>query len=115
MAGIDNLKPFQKGDGRTRGRKPKGAIHLSTHIQNALNDPDFEIWLEDRREGFKKFQGTPMKAIIAVALRKAASGDKRWADWLADNGYGKQLRLTDDDGGPLTIKMVSYTKDSSDV
>jgi hypothetical protein len=84
---------FQPGQsGNPEGKKP-GTIHLSTHIQNMLNDPDFELLLEDRIEGFKKFEGVPIKAIITVAVRHASAGDTKWAEWLAKYGYGQKFEL----------------------
>lgn len=93
MAGIDNLKPFKPGYDPRRGTKPKGAIHISTHIQNMLNDEEFSIWLADPREGFVEYKGAPMKAIIKTALIKAAAGDKDAREWLAKYGYGQKLEV----------------------
>lgn len=91
--GNDLGKKFQKGQSGNPDGKPKGAIHLSTHIQNMLNDPDFELYLEDRTEGWKKFDGPPVKAIMAVAVRKAAAGDDKAREWLAKYGYGQKFEL----------------------
>lgn len=93
MANNDNLKPFQPGYDPRRGSKPKGAIHLSTHIQNMLNDEEFSMWLSDSREGFVEYKGAPMKAIIKTALIKAAAGDKDAREWLAKYGYGQKLEV----------------------
>lgn len=76
---------FKKGN--PGGGKPKGAIHLSTHIQNLLNDPDF---LPENAKGIKE---VPIKAIIRTALIKAKEGDTRWADWLGKYGYGQKFEL----------------------
>lgn len=95
MAGIDNLKPFVKGDPR-RINKPKGAIHLSTRIQRILEDDDFVV--EEVVDGKKvQFKGNPAEAIIRTAIIKAKNGDKSWADWLANNGYGSMLKVQVDD------------------
>lgn len=96
MAGIDNLKPFKEGYDERRGSKPKGAIHLSTHIQNMLNDDEFTMWLTDPRDGFKEYKGAPIKAIIQTALIQAASKGKDGAaarEWLAKYGYGQKFEV----------------------
>lgn len=102
MAGIDNLKPFQPGPDPRRGSKPKGAKHLSTWIQDMLNDESFELFLTDKREGFIKWEGAPVKAIVRTALIHAANGDKKWADWLANNGYGQKLVHSNDPESPMS-------------
>lgn len=59
-----------------------------------MNDEEFEAYLVDARDGYKQYKGAPVKAIVRVAMMKALSGDKPWADWLANNGYGQKLDLT---------------------
>jgi len=93
VANNENLKPFKPGYDPRRGSKPKGAIHISTHIQNMLNDDEFSMWLNDPREGFVEYKGAPMKAIIKTALIKAAGGDKDAREWLAKYGYGQKFEL----------------------
>lgn len=96
MAGIDNLKPFQPGDDPRRYKKQKGTIHLSTHIQNMLNDEEFSMWLSDPKDGFKEYKGAPMKAIIMTAIKLAADKSKEGAaarEWLAKYGYGQKFEL----------------------
>lgn len=87
----DNLIPFTKNDPR-RINKPKGAIHLSTRIQNMLNDDDFNVEQVIGGERFE-FKGNPADAIIKTAILKARNGDKQWADWLAQHGYGSKLNV----------------------
>lgn len=99
---AENLKPFTGGDDPRRGVKPKGTKHLSTWIQEMLNDESFELFLTDKREGFVKWEGAPVKAIVRTALIHAANGDKKWADWLANNGYGQKLVHSNDPENPLT-------------
>lgn len=84
---------FKPGQSGNPAGKPKGAIHLSTHIQNMLNDEEFSMWLSDPREGFVEYKGAPMKAIIKTALIKAAAGDKDAREWLAKYGYGQKLEV----------------------
>jgi hypothetical protein len=86
-------KQWKPGESGNPEGKPKGTIHLSTHIQNLLNDDNFELYLEDRLDGWKKFDGPPVKAIVQVALKKAAAGDTKWAEWLAKYGYGQKFEV----------------------
>lgn len=102
MAKEDNLIPFKPGHDPRRGKKPKGAKHLSTHIQDMLNDPNFEAMILDSKEGFVKYKGTPIEAIIAVAIQKALFDKEKgqqWAEWLAKHGYGSKLTI--DVGDPV--------------
>lgn len=98
MANEQNLKPFTGADDpRRMNGKPKGTIHLSTHIQNMLDDEDFTAEMIDAQGKRLEFKGHPVKAIIKTAILKAQSGDKQWADWLAQNGYGSKniVEVTD--------------------
>lgn len=83
---------WKKGQsGNPSGPKP-GYKHLSTHIQEMLNNEKFDqILSEKKRKYYIEFQGAPLKAIIITAIIKAIRGDKQWADWLANNGYGTKL------------------------
>jgi len=91
MANQENLKPFTGADDPRRGKKPKGSIHLSTRIQKMLNDPEFTADLIGKDGKKIKFKGNPAEAIIRTAILKSMSGDKGWAKWLAENGYGSKL------------------------
>lgn len=84
------FKPGQSGN--PEGPKP-GYKHLSTHIQDLLNDEGFETWLPDVREGFKEYKGAPIKAIVRTAMIKAMTGDMKSADWLAKYGYGTKVEV----------------------
>lgn len=90
---MDNLKPFVKGDPR-RINKPKGARHISTWIQEMMNDESFETLLLDSRKGYIEFKGAPLRAIIQTATRLSIAGDSRWADWLARHGWKPELDIT---------------------
>lgn len=80
---------------------PKGTKHISTWIQEMLNDPDFEIVLEVQGKEAEKITGAPLKAIINTAVIRAAGGDKQWADWLANNGYGSKVIHSNDPENPM--------------
>lgn len=96
MAGIDNLKPFKEGYDERRGSKPKGAIHLSTMIQNMLNEP-----IDPENVNPKEKTKTQMQAIISVAMMKAYNGDNKWAEWLAKYGYGQKFEVDQNISGEL--------------
>lgn len=81
---------FKPGESGNPAGKPKGTKHLSTWIQDMLNDDTFELYLTHPIEGVKKFEGAPIQAIVQTAMRRAANGDKAWADWLANHGYGQR-------------------------
>jgi hypothetical protein len=91
--------------------RPKGAINLSTRIQNMMNDDDFTTYLSDPRDGWKEFKGAPAEAIIKTALIKAIQGDDRAREWLAKYGYGTKIEVDADVKGSFNINIVSYTDD----
>ena len=79
-------KPGQSGNPRG---KPKGTKHLSTYIQEALTDKNFELKLKDGTI----LKEMPIKAIIKTAVAKSVSGDTRAMEWLAKHGYGEKINL----------------------
>lgn len=100
------LTPFQPGQsGNPSGPKP-GYKHLSTHIQELLNDPEFETWLLHPTKGYELFKGAPMKAIIEVAIKRALYGDDKAMQWLAVHGYGHNVNLTT--GDPVAALLEEY-------
>lgn len=90
---------FKPGESGNLEGKPKGTLHLSTHIQNLLADEEFTP--ENLMIYGKPYKGAPMKALIAVAIEKATSGDQKWADWLGKYGYGSKMELTGAEGKDL--------------
>lgn len=93
MANEQNLIPAKKGEVRNpyglKGKDGKKGIHLSEHIQNMLNDPNFELKLKSG----EVLREMPIKAIIKTAIAKSVSGDTRAMEWLAKHGYGEKLSL----------------------
>ena len=75
--------------GHKGGVAKKGSKHLSTYIQDALTDENFELKLKDG----SIFKGMPMQAIIKTAVAKSMSGDTRAMEWLAKHGYGDKLNI----------------------
>lgn len=80
------FKPGQSGNPKG---KPKGTIHLSTHIQEMLNDENFELKLKDGTI----LKERPIAAIIKTAVAKGISGEVQWAEWLAKHGYGTNVKV----------------------
>ncbi len=90
MASEQNLKPWPPGvSGNPKG-KPKGARHISTWVQEILEDENFTYKLA----GGKKKTGAPLKAILQVLVIKALEGDTRAFDLLCKYGYGQRHDIT---------------------
>lgn len=93
MANDENLKPPTHEQAVERGRKgglaKKGSKHLSSYIQDALTDENFELKLKDG----SILREMPIKAIIKTAVAKSVSGDTRAMEWLAKHGYGEKLKI----------------------
>ena len=81
---------FQPGKSGNPAGKPKGAKHISTYIQEAMTDPNFELKLKDG----SIMKEMPIKAIIKTAVAKSISGDTRAMEWLAKHGYGQSIDIT---------------------
>lgn len=106
MSKTDHLKPVRTTEeaaalGRKGGLAKKGSKHISTHIQNLLNDENFTI--ENWMNSGKAYKGVPLDAIITVAIFNALQGDKGWAEWLAKYGYGSQDLTVNVDNPILAI------------
>lgn len=93
------FKPGQSGNPLG---KPKGYKHISTWIQELLNEEDFETILLDSVKGTVNFKGAPIKAIVMTARQRAAQGDDKAREWLAKYGYGQKLQLSNDPENPIT-------------
>lgn len=99
------FKPGQSGN--PKGMKP-GTKHISTWIQDMLNDESFEANILDPKIGIKAYQGAPIQAIITVAVTRALAGEQRWADWLGKYGYGIKTDITTNGESinPVLVKFV---------
>lgn len=87
---------WQPGQSGNPKGKPKGTIHISTRIQNMLNDDEFTTTMIQKDGKKVQFKGNPAEAIIKTAILKAMSGDSHWAEWLVKHGYGSLLRIADE-------------------
>lgn len=94
--------------GARGGRNKKGSKHLSTYIQEALTDENFELKLKDG----SILKEMPIKAIIKTAVAKSVSGDTRAMEWLAKHGYGNLVRIEVDD--PLDKLLTKFGIEGDD-
>lgn len=79
---------FQPGVSGNPAGKPKGTRHLSTVIQELMDDENFELKLKDG----KILKGRPSRKLAEVMYSLGISGNVKAADWLAKHGYGtKQI------------------------
>lgn len=93
---------FKPGEsGNPDGKKP-GTKHLSTHIQEMLNDPDFALKLKTG----EILKGRPIEAIMKTAIAKGISGNVQWAEWLAKHGYGSKLIIETGDPAEAALKKL---------
>lgn len=98
---------FQPGQSGNPNGVPKGTKHISTWIQELLNDEEFEAILIDSKKGAVEFKGAPLKAIIMTARHKAVQGDDKAREWLAKYGWGQKLQLSNDPENPINTPVAS--------
>lgn len=96
---------FQPGESGNPAGKPKGTKHLSTHIQEMLNDEKFELKLKSG----EIIKQRPINAIIKTAIAKSISGDTRAMEWLAKHGYGEKVNL--ELSGSMNVALVEFLDD----
>lgn len=103
-------KPGEKAPG---SGKPKGAKHLSTWIQELLNDDEFKqlVFDENRREWIE-YKGAPLKAIVQAQMRLALKGDHKSFDLLGKYGFGQKQEIDITSNGetvaqPIDMDMVT--------
>lgn len=109
MANEKNLKSWKPGQSGNPKGKPKGTKHLSTRIQNILQDETFEQKLSDGTV----LKGAPVEAILRVLIIRAAEGDLRAFDLLGKYGYGNKVDLasTHELISPVLVKFISSKND----
>lgn len=105
---------FKPGQSGNPAGKPKGTKHISTYIQEAMEDENFETMLLDAKKGYVEYKGMPIKAIIKVAVAKAAQGDKDMMNWLASFGYSKKIEQENTGEQTLTIVTRKYGDNEQD-
>jgi hypothetical protein len=65
--------------GNPRGRAV-GSKNISTWVQDLLFDESFNCLVSPQES--IRFDGPPIKAIIATGIIRASKGDVKWADFL---------------------------------
>jgi hypothetical protein len=109
MANNPKLAEVSKGTQFSSEHQPeipggvfkKGKKHLTTWIQNLLEDEDFEANILDSKIGIKEYKGAPIAAIIQVLTVKAINGDVKAIDLLMKYGWSQKLQLGSDPENPL--------------
>lgn len=98
---------FQPGVSGNPAGKPKGAKHLSTWIQELLNDEEFTAQIQ---EGYKitEYKGAPIKAIVKAQLIKAVNGDQKAFDLLGKYGFGTKTEVDVTSGGEQITGALNY-------
>ena len=106
--GNDLGNKFQPGVSGNPAGKPKGSKHISTWIQEMVEDEEFTTYIQDARDGYIEYKGAPMRAIVKSATIKAIAGDKDARDWLAKYGYKKEIDVTSNGDSivPILVKFV---------
>jgi hypothetical protein len=110
---VGKKTQFKKGESGNPAGLPKGTKHLSTHIQELLNDPEFEYWVKHPTQGFVKEKGVPVKAMVGALIVKAVNGDTKAFDSLAKAGYGSKVEVSGPDGGPVQA-LVEFIGDETE-
>jgi hypothetical protein len=95
--------------GNPAGAKP-GSKHLSTWVQEMLNDESFEMLLGQGPYAVTEvYKGAPIRAIVKTAIVRAANGDIRWADWIAKYGFGTKIAVSGQDPPvPILLGITKY-------
>lgn len=95
---------FAPGVSGNLAGKPKGSIHISQHIQRLMDDENFEANILDPKIGIKAYKGTPINAILQVALVKAINGEIKAMDLLMKYGWTQKVENEHSGETTLTIK-----------
>lgn len=113
---------FKPGQSGNPAGKKKGTKNLSTTIRDMLNDETFIDKLAAKIQDASKlpdpeFQGTPLKAIVSVAMIEAMdptaarlSARNAAREWLAKFGYGTKVDVTSDDK-PIANPLAELSAD----
>jgi hypothetical protein len=92
------------------GVNKKGSRHLSSVIQELMDDDNFELKLKDG----KTLQGRPSKRLVEVMYALAVSGNTKAADWIAKYGYGTKQTI-EFEGNPIEKILDKYGLNGDDM
>lgn len=116
MPNPQNLIPITSETAKQLGSKggsnKKGKKHLTTWIQELLEDEAFEAGILDAKKGYVEYKGAPIKAIVQVATVKAVNGDLKAADLLMKYGWAQKQEIDMTSNGetisqPLDVDTLS--------
>lgn len=88
---VSKATQFKPGVSGNPTGNHKGTKHLTTWIQELLEDENFEANLLDPKIGITPYKGAPIKAITQVILVKAINGDLKAADILMKYGWSQKI------------------------
>ena len=89
---------WQSGQSGNPSGNYKGTRHLSSRIQDMLDDDNFLYTFKDGTV----FKGRPIEAILRALILKAMDGDMRAFELLAKYGYGTRVDIqTAQQGVPI--------------
>jgi hypothetical protein len=96
---------FKKGQSGNPTGMPKGIKHISTWIQELMEDEEFESTIQ---QGLKivEYKGAPIKAIIQAQMQKAINGDTKAFDSLGRYGWSQKIETENSGSQELIIKHV---------
>ncbi len=103
------LTPYPKGVSGNPAGKPKGTKHLSSVIQDLMEDENFELKLKNG----ELLKGMPSRNIAKVMYGLAVSGNTKAADWLARHGYGNK-QIHEFENSPIQQILQKYGLDGVD-
>lgn len=84
---------FKPGESGNPAGKPAGTVHINTIVQELMLDPNFDAWIQDPKEGYKKLEGIPAKAIVKAQMLKALQGDTKAYDSLVKSGWAAKSEI----------------------
>ncbi len=101
---------FKPGESGNPAGKPKGTKHISTYIQEFMEDDNFTARILDPNAGLKEYTGPAVKAIIQVAVVKAINGDAKAMDWVAKYGWSQKIETEHSGEQKLIIEKRGYNE-----
>lgn len=113
MANDNNLKPWDSNSAAIAGAKggaaKKGSKHISTWIQELMEDEEFEATIQ---QGLKivEYKGAPIKAIIKAQMQKAINGDTKAFDSLGRYGWSQKIENEHSGEQKLIIEKRNYSE-----
>ena len=117
MANPGNIEPYKWKPGQSGNPDglPKGSKHLSTWIQEMLNDDTFSFKVRKEPKGqTEEYTGAPIQAIIGVAIYRSMLGDKDAREWLAKHGYGTKLIVGTEDPVEAALRKLGLMPEGDD-